>query len=566
MLSLILSLIFELFILDNGHALPSTGEILIEQEATAPCSISIVNTATADTIPFVLLTPPDGAESHVLTFRGIGTSQPVFLWVTTEGNTQLLPSTLPIEERWLNPENAPRIRELLYDADGQRKIYVSSLESTGASPLNPGTQQLPISTLSQALSYGPGTMLLERGSTFYESLKYNKVTLDAYGEGPLPAICGLKIPRFDNLWQRGSIQNGEWVADAQGDVYRLWLAAPDSCYLGVATSEDPLFNNIGQIVSLDDDGMNSVLRVFDINDLQDDFDFYQSTNTSDPAAFDYLYVKYSAPDGVALDKQRIGLAVGTHGLRVYNATIRNVKVTHWGKDGIVGHSGAVVDSCEVDGIGGSLADPTICYGNGIEFWIADGKDVVVENASVTNTKISRTYDCGLSIQGHNPARNIILSHNTLVNCCQSFEFFLRSKVEGEELVFDNCVTEYNLSISPGQDTGFRYPAARKKYCHILENTTSHRMKMVYRQNTFRDGNYYCTNTNAQGEVMAPVWEGNVCHIRRGQNLYMGYTGQRPITVPTSRGSFPTLEAATADAIARYRSLTSDTTTQFLITE
>ena len=88
--------------------------------------------------------------------------------------------------------------------------------------------------------------------------------------------------------------------------------------------------------------------------------------------------------------------------------------------------------------------------------------------------------------------------------------------------------------------------------------------MIIRNNTFVGGNYYCSGAY-NGKYKSNVWQGNTCVIKRGDFLLGNYMGTKDvIRVPVEKGEFPTLKAATDNAIVRYRKLTGDMTTKFII--
>ena len=88
--------------------------------------------------------------------------------------------------------------------------------------------------------------------------------------------------------------------------------------------------------------------------------------------------------------------------------------------------------------------------------------------------------------------------------------------------------------------------------------------MIIRNNTFVGGNYYCSGAY-NGQYKSNVWEGNTCIIKRGDFILSNYGGTKDvIRIPAEKGEFRSLKAATDDAIRRYRELTGDQTTRFVI--
>ena len=201
------------------------------------------------------------------------------------------------------------------------------------------------------------------------------------------------------------------------------------------------------------------------------------------------------------------------------------------------------------------------YGNGIEFWISRN----TEDCIVDNCIISRCYDCGVSIQGSGgrqaTPRNINISNNLIDRCCQGWEDFLRND---SNVVYENCVFENNIVVNSGNTSGFGYPESRFKYCHVLGNNTKGNKGMIIRNNTFVGGNYYCSGAY-NGKYKSNKWQGNTCVIKRGDFILSNYYGTKDvIRIPVEKGEFPTLKDATETAISRYRELTGDETTRFVI--
>ena len=202
----------------------------------------------------------------------------------------------------------------------------------------------------------------------------------------------------------------------------------------------------------------------------------------------------------------------------------------------------------------------ICYGNGIEFWIKkDLSDCLVEKNIIT-----RCYDCACTIQGRDlvsPA-NISIKNNIIVDCCQAWEDFLTN--EDPSAVFYQCVFDSNLVINSGSSSGFGYPNSRFKYCHVLGANLKGVKGMIISNNTFIGGNYYCS-APYKDEYKSNVWQGNTCVIKRGDFVLSNYVGTKDvIRIPTEKGRFRSLSAATDEAIRRYRELTGDKTTRFVI--
>ncbi len=333
--------------------------------------------------------------------------------------------------------------------------------------------------------------------------------------------------------------------------------------------------------------MNNCRRVRFSNDLQENYDFWLNSNDSVnlkptdygksgseknyPAKiksedFDFIYVYYNGN----LNEKNIGLAVYCTGIRLKNASLYNIKVSHWGRCGIAAKSNTFIRNCLVDAIGGSyfINFPTwLSYGNGIEYYVQSPK---TENGLVQDCIISRCYDCGLTIQGgsdSNPTSNlsafdITFERNLIQNCGQSLEFFLNGLNEND--IFNNCIVRNNLSLDAGVNTGFRVYGKRYKYCHILETSYRRKTGIIYENNMFINGNYYCA-AKVHGKYDSPIWRTNTCYILRGQDLIGNATGSADIiSIPSLKNNKDSISFETNNAIKEYRMLTNDQGTQFYI--
>ena len=414
---------------------------------------------------------------------------------------------------------------------------------------------------------GPKTILLRRGDTFYESIAIDGIDLKAYGVGEKPKLSGLKILK-SIYWERGTLIGGLWEEDSSGFIWRISLCLPNECYSGFCTNGSSMLNNIGGMVNLNSNELVECKRVKSLTELftqsTQNFDFYQpvaspmSDTTKD--YFDYLYVFYDG-DLRALD---LGVSVGTTGITAKNCTIEDITVEFWGRHGVSGGSYLTIENCIVQNIGGMIMlnySSWVCLGNGIEFYV---KTPYTQHCLVENCVIKHCYDAGLTVQGtdsNNSIRAIDIKfrYNSIYNCCQSFEEFLRGSTEDD--LFYDCVFEANNSFDPGMRTGFRYNTSRYKRSHLLGNSTLRRTQMVYRNNYFYNGNFLCSGAY-EGLFDQAIWENNVCYIAPGQDLLGNYNGTFRIPVPFPNSE--NFEAEWNEAIENYRRYTGDQTSQFFV--
>lgn len=421
-----------------------------------------------------------------------------------------------------------------------KTIYVSSSLGNEA---NDGLSDVkPLKVITHAI-FLADTILLRCGDIFYSTgLQLKGKMLSCYGKGTKPIISGYKriiSPR----WKR-----------IKANIWRISLAEDN--YYGVMLSSS-MSNNVGCIHEYDK-GQIHGHKVQYLSDLKEDWDMWQTErfDKSIPASeYDWLYIYYSGnPNDLFLEFSIADIAITT-----YNSFIKGVSIQGYGF-GISAGSNTIIRNCLIDAIGGSTQvgyEVFTSYGNGIEFW-AGSHDCLVENCN-----ISRCYDCGCSIQGRSASStNIVFRNNYIVDCCQGWEDFLSS--DNPEIRFVNCVFEDNTVVSSGRSSGFGYPHNRFKYCHVLGNNFKGNKGMIIKNNTFIGGNYYCSGAYNK-EYKSNVWEGNTCVIKRGDFILSNYTGSKDvIRIPTERGKFRSLKAATEDAIRRYRELTGDQTTRFII--
>lgn len=423
-------------------------------------------------------------------------------------------------------------------------VYVSS--STGNMTFGGTSMETPTNDLSNAVKKGK-TVLLKAGDTFFVgSLDITGITLSRYGEGANPIICGYK-----------RIKEPRWK-EVEKNIWRLNLAEDN--FTGMILKGSSTSNNICAFHDYENDLIHG-RKVWHKDEMKDDWDFWQTETLkgAKPAEFDNVYL-YLTSDP---NKLKLEMSVYDLALRVENAVVDGIDFVGFGF-GIAAKSHTQIRNCRLDAIGGRIIPENnsyVCYGNGIEFYVSK----TIENCIVENCDISRCYDCGVTIQGSRNSgarpRNIIIRNNRIHECCQGWEDFLRN---GDDVVYENCVFEKNTLWNNGNTTGFGYALKRFKYCQVLGNNFDGNKGMIIRNNTFVGGNFYCSGAY-KGEYKSNVWEGNTCVIKRGDFILSNYGGTKDvIRIPTERGEFRTLKAATDDAIRRYRELTGDNTTRFVI--
>ena len=422
-------------------------------------------------------------------------------------------------------------------------VYVSSSIGNDA---NDGTDSLrPIRDVKKALAKAE-VVKLKAGDVFYISdVNVIGKTLTRYGEGVNPTLCGFKRI-VEPRWQQ--VGKNLWRLDLNEDNF-----------MGFDTKGSSTSNNICAFYEYDKDLLHG-RKVWHREEMTGDWDFWQTETLSDakPEEYDYVYLYLTGNP----NRLKMEMSVYDRGMKVENGVVDGINLRGFGF-GVAAKTHTQMRNCELDIIGGRIIPENnsyVCYGNGIEFWVS----TPIEDCIVENCIISRCYDCGVTIQGPRNGkyapRNIIFRYNLIKNCCQGWEDFLNNDVN---FVYENCVFENNTVVSSG-DIGFGYSPKRFKYCHVLGNNILSNKGMIIRNNTFVGGNYYCSGAY-NGEYKSNVWEGNTCIIKRGDFILSNYGGTKDvIRIPLEKGDFRTLKAATEDAIRRYRDLTGDETTKFII--
>ena len=424
-------------------------------------------------------------------------------------------------------------------------VYVSSVEGDDANSGKDNTT--PLKTIEAALAKSD-TIFLKRGEIFYtKDIVLNGKYCSSYGKGEHPIICGYKRIVQPN-WEK-----------VEGKIWRLNLT--DDNFTGGVVHGSDLSNNIGCLHEYDKDSIHGH-KVRYYLELKENWDLWQTEKVGrkiSPKEFDLLYLYYDGnPNNLKLE-----LSSGCAAVLMERSTIDGIDFVGYGF-GISAGTESIIRNCRIDAMGGmiQLRDDCFCvFGNGIEFYIS--KDI--ENCLVENCKISRCYDCGVTIQASNykqsSPRNIIVRRNLIDRCCQGWEDFLRND---SNVVYENCVFENNIVTNSGNTSGFGYPSNRFKYCHVLGNNFKGNKGMIIHNNTFVDGNYYCSGAY-KGEYKSNIWQGNKCVIKRGDYILGNYMGTKDvIRIPKDKGEFASLSEATDDAIKRYRKLTGDETTKFII--
>lgn len=132
--------------------------------------------------------------------------------------------------------------------------------------------------------------------------------------------------------------------------------------------------------------------------------------------------------------------------------MQNVAVKGFGAHGISKAWNCQFRNLDIDLIGGSILrsyKTWVRFGNGIEFWMSEGDPC--NNNLVENCTISRTFDCGATIQGHlgkkSRPQNIVFRKNRFLRCRQAFEHW--TATVHEKSVYENCEFSDNIAFDSG---------------------------------------------------------------------------------------------------------------------
>lgn len=358
----------------------------------------------------------------------------------------------------------------LFSMGASAQVYCSA--SAGNDRNDGRTEQTAVRSIARAAELGRD-IRLKGGDTFYERITLRGTPdapyrISAYGEGQ-PRLSGFKVvPRGKGLWKRGRFDEQlQWVPDRHGDIFRLDLWDP---HVQGMPGNDTRTCDIGCLYLPVSDEIHGIRCGFrspadtippSLRDTQfaqcltHDYDFYQpwaSVTKDGRKVLDmpddrYLYVKYAAGN---LNRQELWLSCGQTGVATRYVTLDGLHILGWGAHGVGTGTHTNVLNCKIDIIGGSLFlgySTGTRYGNGIEFYIArTASDCLCEG-----NEISRTFDCGITIQGAGfpgaTAERIVFRRNTLRDCRQSLEFWLSNTEKGDpesRLHFVDCVAEGNI--------------------------------------------------------------------------------------------------------------------------
>lgn len=419
-------------------------------------------------------------------------------------------------------------------------VYVSSSEGSDE---NPGTREAPLRSFEKIPRKNAG-IFLKSGDVFYGPLKgLENCAVDSYGNGAKPVVSGFKRLKNPDAWEM-----------LPGGIWRLDMSRRENFegHSGGEASAPGCFNNIGAIYDAASDSVRGRM-VKRMEDLKDDWDFFTSAEHrleklgGEP--FRYLYVKLGHNPSEGADLHFTPYLSGVERLR--DCVVKNIAVKGFGRHGVTQASGCVFDGLDVDVIGGSIQvgyPNWVRLGNGFEFWMSGEAGGGNNNFNVVeNCTVSRTFDCGATIQGMGKklggVRGVKFLNNRFYRCRQAFEHWLRTD-EGEISVED-CEFSGNLAWEMGENEfSSPYPCD----LGLLSYDDASRPIKISGNTFYGSGIYF-------GENWSSSIGNNTYYVFKGQGLHLSYNKK-----------LPDIYAGGDADIAAYRLRLGDTTSTIHIVD
>lgn len=434
-----------------------------------------------------------------------------------------------------------------YGADESQISTVVYVSSSAGDDSNDGSMKSPLKTFAK-IPKENARILLKKGDVFYEPLSgLSNCVVDSYGKGSkYPEICGLKLLKNPDAWE--DMGNGVW---------RLDMNKTENFYgrnLEITKGNFQL-NNLGALYDAASDTVYGH-KVKKLEMLEKDWDIttgeiYKPKDVN-AESYRWLYVKHDknpSSDGAKLGILTYGN--GVSGLK--NCTVRNIAIKGFGRHGLTGSFGGKIENVKIDLIGGSTQvgyRTWVRLGNGIEFWISGSPSSNNRN-HVSGCTISRTYDCGSTIQGivekgEIVASDITFTGNKFYRCRQAFEHFLSNRSNGRS-EYINCHFEGNFAWEMGENE-FSTPEPRDNNFLTYDNK---RKGMIIKNNVCYGSGIYA-GTRGWAEHFGE----NTFYVEQGKhNLLFVYPwNKQGIEIPSN---------SEAD-IQKYRETLGDTTSKIIL--
>lgn len=339
----------------------------------------------------------------------------------------------------------------------KKTYYVSSdgKSKDGTDINNP----INLETLNKKKIKTGDTILFKSGDTFFGTLNFtvadvddNYINISNYGEGDLPTISTYKY--ISDKWEKYSEK-----------IYRIDIKDINN-YTGYNSNSNLDFN-VGFLE--DDNGIKYYNKKSSIDNLGNLYDFY-----SDGSRYLYMYID----DNPYKLLGNLKVVVRSNLMNLTsNMKISNIRFAYTGGHALEGalenEENIIIENCIIENIGGSylysssLTNETR-YGNGIEFYGSNAKNIEIRNNIFRNI-----YDVAFTIQGtKGSGTNVYVHNNVFINNSQDSEIWQSDKATG---VYNYRFYE-NLSINQGRGWGYearldKYPAASILFWgYEIENT------------------------------------------------------------------------------------------------
>ena len=338
-----------------------------------------------------------------------------------------------------------REEEILNELYGEKTYYVSSNgTSTEGTDIN---APMNLATLYTKKIKSGDTILFKCGDTFFGSLDLDinqtddrKITISSYGSGDMPTICAYKY--IGNAWEKYS-----------DNIYRVDIKNTQN-FTGLVY-DNPYAFNVGFLE--DDSGNKYYNKKISIEALENEYDFYSDNEQ-------YLYMYTNTNPYTTLGKLKAPVRVKL--LRLYsNMDISNIRFAYTGAHGISGNSSVVenvkISNCIIENIGGCYLYATneVRYGNGIEFYERDARNIEISNNIIRNV-----YDVGFTIQGNAGSGTDVFVHdNVFVSNSQDSEIWESPPATG----INNYQFYNNISINQARGWGYEARPDKKYSGAIL---------------------------------------------------------------------------------------------------
>ena len=293
------------------------------------------------------------------------------------------------------------------------------------------------------------TILFKRGDIFYRQLEPNPIivdnnvlTLSSYGDTKKgkPIFSCYKIINKKENWEKES-----------DTIYRIDLTNPTK-FQGI-NDITPESTKIGFVETKNKTKFYNVKK--NLSELTELYDFYSNKT--------YFFMKTNGRTPYEeLGELKLAPCLSVF-IMCSNIKVENLHIQGTGEHGMRGNRKAIenieiVDNI-IEDIGGSLLERGERYGNGIDFYQIDVKNVKIHKNILRNT-----YDTAFTIQGNvGSGTNVSLTKNIFCLNSQDSEIWENDKATG---IF-NLIFEDNISFLAGR--GWGYFARPDKYCacHIL---------------------------------------------------------------------------------------------------